>query len=207
MHDFAPFKAFQLYCRKKYRILNLKDVEECSWCRDRRVWVRSRLSYGSVQQPRRRDTAREMLLCIVIFGRQRPCQYAWALSRVREPVTQGMLHTDDNNQAQVLEHVLRLSSFTVVTLREGKLLGRKGQAALVVQPFFQPAFPLFCILVHNWFFKTGKSENPVLQQLQQTWKLILLILNIMMSPWESNLAHDHSGNALSLQHVGIGLFW
>lgn len=33
-----------------------------------------------------------------------------------------------------------------------------------------------------------------------------------MFPWETNLAHDHSGNALLLQDVGIGLdcfdkFW
>lgn len=80
MHDSAPFKSLQLYWGKNLvfqgRILNIEDVEECSCCRNyRRVWV-SRLSCGIVQQPRRRDTAKEIVLCIVIFGRQHPCQYA-----------------------------------------------------------------------------------------------------------------------------------
>lgn len=128
-----------------------------------------------------------MLLCIVIFGRQHPCQYAWALSRGREPVTQGMLHTDDNNQAQVLQRVLRLSSFTVVTPREGKLLGRKGQAALVVQPFFQPAFPLFasCFIIES--SRPGKVKILSASAAPTNLKINPYNPYIMMPQWETNL--------------------
>lgn len=79
---------------------------------------------------------------------------------MRGPVTQGMLHADDNSQAQALYSNMHLNEvFTVVTLQEGKLLGSKGQAALVVRPglmlsLFEPCFMMDSSRLH-------KSENAL----------------------------------------------
>lgn len=105
---------------------------------------------------------------------------------MREPVTPGMLHTDDNRSSTL---TCRLSSFTVVTLKEGKLLGSKGQAALVVQPLLM--FSLFgsCFIIDSSSLEKVKILSASGAPANLKINPYIMILSTV-SPLETNLAHD-----------------